>query len=458
MPDLRLWTCVLVSCGAVVVGGCGDDYPEVVGGAGGEGVGGVGGAGGVLTGGSAATGGSAGGSGGQGGSTATAPFEVTVTDFDGSAIEGAGVAVDLANDTRVEGLTDALGVVTLALPADVDADVVIAHKDGHSFVSIPIPLFGGSNAVGLGIGADPDTSSMIAVTGTASNMADPVNDRLIVVATPGTAFNEVGSTSYDVLVEANTDFTLMAFDLEAQFAGKDFLRTFHSNVVSSQTGVAAPVGIAVDFANPTALAGNFALSVTAPADASLVATGSLGIDVGSPTGPRGASTSCTHDAANGEFDCVGELWDSGAAADATSYSVAEQSVHEGGFGRSVFAQVAGGPASGLVSPNFPNPPDVIAPMGAGPHPVDTVVEYTVAAGGGAYDFVISNIFTEDRLVGVAFADQMGELRVPALPSSSNAAAHYEASMTINFFTCAEGPGNQCIAVGSETWEVSPPAN
>jgi len=453
MPGVRLRTFVLVSCGAVILGGCGDDFPEVV--VGGGGTGGAGAA--VGMGGSTGGSGAIGGSGGQGASASTVPLEVTLTDFEGNAIEAGGVAVDLADDSRVEGLTDAMGVVTLELPADIDASAVIAHKDGHSFVSIPAVLFGGNTSIELGLGVDTDASAMIAVTGNVSNMLDPVNDRLIVIATPGTGFSEVGATTYDVLVEPSTDFTLMAFDLDTQFTGLDFLRTFHSNVISAQTGIAAPVGIAVDFANPTALAGNFALSVTAPEDATLSTTGSLAIDVGSPIGPKGASTSCTHDAVNGRFDCVGDLWDSGSAADVTSYTVAEQSVHEGGYGRSVFAQVAGGPASGLVSPNFPNPPDVTAPTGAGPHSLDTVVEYTVATGGGAYEFVIANIFTEGRLVGIAFADPMGEMRIPALPSSSDA-AQYEASMTMNFFTCTQGPTNQCIGVGSETWEASPPAN
>jgi hypothetical protein len=110
--------------------------------------------------------------------------------------------------------------------------------------------------------------------------------------------------------------------------------------------------------------------------------------------------------------------------------------------------------------DFPNPPDVTAPTGLGPHPVDTLVQYTVAAGGGAYDAEVANITTEDgRLVGIAVPDtDQGELSVPTLPSTSDPATHYEASMRFMMFTCRGGPGGYCAGVGMESWEASPPAN
>lgn len=461
MRTLGLGAWVLVSCAAVAATGCGDDFPDQPAGGGGAGAtGGTGGAGNTGTGGSGATGGSAGGSGGMGGSggAATVPYEVTVFDFDNNLVEAAGVAIDLEDDTRVEGLTDATGVVMLELPADVDPDAIIAHKDGYSMVSLPFEVLGGTE-LDLFIGADPDLSGLVAVTGTASNMNDPVNDRLAVFASPGTFFNEVGQTAYDVLVPPSTDFRLLALDIETQITGQDFLRTFHSNVYSQQTGIAAPAVVDVDFANPTALSGTFTLSVTAPEDATLSSTGSLAIDVGSPMGPKGGSDLCVHDPVNDRFDCVGELWDSGAAADVVNYTVAEPAVHTGGYGRATFATVVGGPPSGLISPNFPNAPDVTAPTGAGPHPLDTVVEYSVAPGGGNYAFVLANVNAPDgRLIAITFADQAGEMRIPALPSSSDPNTLFEASMNMNFFTCTQGPTNQCIGVGSETWEASPPAN
>jgi len=454
MRQLSLWTGFLVCSAALAAAGCGDDDVDGTGGTGATGTGGS--TGGGATGGGG-TGGSAGGSGGAG--VETVAYELTVTDFDTNTIEGAGVAIDMMDGTRFEGTTDVDGVVTIDVPVDVEPDLYVAHKDGYNFVAVPFALYGGMKNIETSIGPDLDTSGDIQVSGNALNMADAGVSNFFVAATPGTIDGDEGATAYDLLVPPSTDFTLGAFETSFAQSGQDFMRTVHNVWFGIQSGVVAPATIDIDFADPAPASTPFAVSFTKPADATLATTGLAYMSTFSANGPAGGSTTCTHDGANGEYDCVGFTYDNGAATNETVYIVADDTRLTGGYGRDSVVFTSGGPPAGLVDLGFVNAPDVLAPSGAGPHPLDTPVEYSMAAGGGSFNIVIGQVFIPNgRIVGVVVADQMGGLRVPELPSTSDPNTQYEASMDFLLFACRNGAAGGCEAIGSEMWEVSPPAN
>jgi hypothetical protein len=106
---------------------------------------------------------------------------------------------------------------------------------------------------------------------------------------------------------------------------------------------------------------------------------------------------------------------------------------------------------------------VSTPTGSGPHPVDAPIEFSVPAGGGSYESVWAIVFgaddrvgAGDRIIGVVIADDSGKAHVPALPSGSDEAAHYEPEMRFQLATCRTTGGN-CSAVGGTQWKASPPS-
>lgn len=462
MRNFKLLTGILVCSAAALVVGCGDDGDTDGTGASGTGATGTGGStGGTGTGASGGSGGSAGGSGGAGGAGGnTVTYEVTVVDQDAATIEGAGFAIDLADGSRVEGLSDANGIVTLEVPADVDPDQCILHKDGYNFLAVPMALFNGNTELELSIFADLDQTGWLQVTGDGLNMADPGNSSFFVYAQPGTADGDEGITAYDILVPPSTDFTLGAVETSFSVTNQDLTRTFENIWFSQQTGIAAMATIDIDFADPDPASTPFALSVSAPtADTVLSTTGLMFINTNSQNGPAGGSTTCAFDGANDEYDCVGFNYDNGQPVSQTIYVVGEDERNSGGYGRQTVAIADGGPPGGNVDVQFVNVPDITSPAGAGPHPVDTPVEYDVAAGGGNFNVVVSVVNSPTgRAIGTIYADQMGGLQVPELPTGSDPATVWEASMNMELVTCRFAAAGGCNAIGSELWEASPPAN
>lgn len=372
-------------------------------------------------------------------------------------LEGAGVAIDLEDGTRVEGLSDANGEVTLSFPATTTWASAIAHQDGRNFVVFP----GGMFQEPIQFFLDPDgsdTTGMVTVSGTATNMNSNA-DLLAVIAQLASgrqvAFEQESVSMYELLIPADDDFTL-TFINGSPFApsGQDFTRTLQSYVTSQQTGINVDTTIDVDFATGIAPSGSFTTSLAKAADASLAANGFAIVNAASDNGFAGGSTSCVHDAVNDEYDCTGDLYDNGATVSSTFYVIMDKASPQEP-GRLVQAMVPGGPPSGLVDPDFPNPPTVTAPSGAGPHPVDTPMQYTIEAGGGAADFTLYNLSAVGgRFLGFAFLPE-GSFTIPALPSTSNAAAHFEATMRAAIFRCRVVSG-QCGAVGVQEWDASPP--
>lgn len=449
MQRLSSYLVVVASCAALAAVGCDDDDT------------GGGGTGGTTSQGGGGTGGAPGGSGGEGGGGGdTVSLDVTVVEFNGvTRIEGAGVAVDLSDSSRVEGVTDAQGEATLELPAGATIDFLIAHKDGYSFNGFAGSVLGTALQANFWLMAAEDTTSMLAVTGTATNMANPGTDYLQVAASAGTSFLEEGATAYDILVEPSMDFTLLAMDIGLPvISGQDVTRVFHSVVISEQTAITSAAVVDIDFATPTPSTTTFTTSLVLPADTVLATTGVAGINASTPNLWSGGTTTCTKNTT--AFDCTGEIWDVGAAITGSYYFVVTPEGMTSNYGRSVGAVSSSGPSVGTVDMQFPNPPDLTSPSGAGPHPVDTPVQYTVAAGGGDYDVVAVNINAEDgRLIGIAQPDQTaGEITIPALPSTSDPGTLYESSMTFQIFTCRSGSGGYCAATGNESWEATPPAN
>jgi len=449
------WFWVAICCG--VLTGCGDD---------GE-VGSTGGSGGAATGGGGANtggfgaGGTTGGAGGSGGAEPLT-YRVELTDDDNSPIEGAGVALDFVGGDRMEIATNASGVAIFVIASGTEPDIFVAHKDGYSFASIPVETLAELTNFGLLLTASPDLSAGMQLSGAVANMVDPLAGRLYVSAypdfgpaAPSSDFVGVGSTDYNVRVPEGQPFTLRAFETSLGFVGKDLTRSFDRAWSSEEAGIAAPTTIDIDLADPTPVSQPFSFTLAAPADAGLASTGVAIVDVRTAGGLMGGSTACLHDSATDTYQCDGITF-AGGAGSIADYVVGEETRIAGGYGRQTSVTLAGLP-TGIQSLSFLNPPDVSAPSGPGPHPVDTQVEFTVASGGGVSVFELANITAGSRLVGIAFAAPSGVLRVPALPSTSDSAAHYEDSMVFDLHTCSL-VGSTCIATGSETWEASPPAN
>jgi hypothetical protein len=319
------------------------------------------------------TGGSTSEGGAGGGGGAMSRFEGIVGDGTTSApLAGAGVALDLEDGTRLEAISDATGKVSIDYPAGTSWKTVIAHKDGYNFAFYAEGMF--AEPLQMFINPDADKSDYVKISGTATNMNDPVNDFLTVLVSPETppsfVFEEQGVTTYELLVPPSTDFTLGFLDIRRTVSGRDLSRVFHSVIYTEETGISADTVFDIDFSNGQAATGAFALSVAVPADATLASSGVALVNVGSSRGYSGGSTACVHDAANGEFDCTGSLYDNGATASVTAYLVGDAAFIDGEPGRFVQASSVGGPPSGLVDPGFPNPPTITSPSGAGPHPVD----------------------------------------------------------------------------------------
>jgi hypothetical protein len=227
-------------------------------------------------------------------------------------------------------------------------------------------------------------------------------------------------------------------------------------VLSNHAAITQPATIDIDFNVAQPSTTPFTTSLALPADTLLANSGVARVHVyNSANSWTGGYTSCNK--TNTTFDCAGDVYDLGAAVAVTIYTVYDPALLTGGYGRYVLARAYQGPSGGPVDMDFPNPPDVTAPTGAGPHPVDTLVQFSVAGNGGAYDSVVANIWEDGRLVGLAYSSQ-GELLVPPLPSTSDPSTHYEASMTFKLIVCRAGVGGSCMATGGETWEASQPAN
>lgn len=455
----QLVTLVAATCVGLAAGACGDDEGGTGGsGAGGQGAGGQG-AGGQGAGGG---GGAAGEAGQGGGGGDTVQVTVAVFDWEDQPLELAGVAVDMADDSRFEGLTDAQGEVVLALPAGVDVASMIAHKDGFSFFAIPGALLAGESYWEVAIGRDDDGSPMVDVSGNALNMADPANDWLLVHSSTFGSFTEKGTDAYSLQVPTGEAFTLVGVDFGTPIInGQDATRLWNSVVVMSNPPISASTTIDLDFASPTAPSTTFNTSFALPADAALATGGVAMIEAfAQPDVPLvlvGGSTSCTRGVDT--FDCDGQLWDVAGVAGATAYWVVEpahlSTLSAVFVGRFVQKWIQGEPIAGLVDGDVPNPPDVITPAGPGPHPLDTPVEFTIANGGGTYDYVLAQVNAGMRLVGMAFTHE-GRVCMPPLPSSSNPATVYESTMQFIVFTGRIEWGGIATAVGAQAWIATPP--
>jgi hypothetical protein len=444
MNERKRWTMWMVAGTALMLVACGDDTATTSQGGGGSSQGGAGGEG--------ATGGSGGEGATGGGGGATVDYTVTISNFANAPVAMVGVALDLSDGSRVEGLTDGDGMAAIPVPADITVDQITAHRDGYSFITAPTVLFMGQPPM-LAIQENTDTSGWITVSGTATSMNDPANDVLFVGSTLGFGTDGTGTDSYSLLLPPGEAFEFIAMDIDpASFNGGALARAFHSVRVLSQPALSANTTIDVDFSLGTAPTASFATSLTAPMDSALAMDGAALINVQAGTFAGGA-TLCTP---NGmQHDCVGEYWDLGQPL-TTVYLVGEQSLFETGVGRGALSFQAGGPAVGLVDNGFPNPPTVTSPSGAGPHPVKSTIEYTVQAGGPTYNAEVFNIFTDDRLVGIGFGDG-SMMRVPDLPSTSDEGAQFTGDgLTVQAFTCVAGTGGQCVKVGQQVWEATAP--
>jgi hypothetical protein len=435
---------------ALVAFGCGDDS--------GTGTGGGGTGGGPTTTGTGGTTTSTGGSGTGGGGT---QFSAVVFGGPGGGVtlEGAGVALDLDDGSRVEGVSHAMGEVSLTIPAGKAWTSVIGHKAGFNFVFVPKAL-NFQEPIQLGLAPDgSDKTGLVKLSGTATNMVSPTADIFSALVKTGTeefVFEQPGVSAYELFMRSGEDFTLTFLDGTIDIAGQSFSRTFNSYVTSQETAITADTVIDVDFSTGIAPSGSFTTSVKKPADATLAANGWMLMNVVSDNGFVGGSTACPHDGANGEFDCTGSIFDNGATASTTIYLSTDKSDITAA-GRGVNAIVIGGPPSGLADPQFPNPPTVTAPSGAGPFPVDTAMAYSTAAGGGAFDFTLYQLVDPTpggRVLGFGFLPP-GTFTVPDLPSTSDPAIHFEASMRVGLFNCRVSQG-QCVAVGFQEWDATPP--
>ncbi|MBW2527855.1 MAG: hypothetical protein JRI23_26980, partial [Deltaproteobacteria bacterium] len=249
------------------------------------------------TGGSGATGGTTStGVGGGGGGTSTETLTIIVwSEFGGTdPLEGAGVAVDLSDATRLEAVTDAQGEATIELPNGAQIEHLIAHKDGYSFFSYPASVLEEWTEARFWLMPDEDTSNMVAVSGNATNMNDSSTDILSVGASPGTGFDEEGVTAYDLLVESGEDFTLLAVDIgQPTVSGQDFTRVFHSVLFSSHSAITAAATVDLDFSASPLSNTAFTTQLALPADSVLATTGVAAINATSADHWAGGTTSCT---------------------------------------------------------------------------------------------------------------------------------------------------------------------
>jgi hypothetical protein len=426
MTGDKLWMGLVV--GLLVATGCSDDSePQTTSG---------GGSGGTTTSG----GGGEGGLGGQGGDTT---LTIVVQQWDGTPIEGAGVALDVGDSDRLEATSDGEGEVIFTGFDMASLVSVIAHKDGWTYAaasaayvaenvdveSEPVELFVGE--------IDP---TFVTVSGTATNMVDE-GHRLDITTHPVADNHRAVGPNWSVGVLPNKPFTLFAVEYIWDGAlPQGGAQTFVAWDQVDSPGVSSDDTMALDFGGTTTtqtLSGSFAK----PTNESLAVGGEAYVRTTTYDHGLGAflgaSTAIQVSQDDTAFDYDVEWIEIEGHSMVTSYSIRTRTPSDA-IKEFSSVTVDGPPTGGSQDLGLHNPPEITLA-----NFIDSPITWT-PAGGETYDFQFLHVKANNTPQGhyrVGAAET--EATIPALPSTSDPSQIFQGSMRVFVGNCT-GPRHRDV--------------
>ncbi|MBW2459785.1 MAG: hypothetical protein JRI68_35165 [Deltaproteobacteria bacterium] len=193
----KLW--VGLVAGLLVATGCSDDSDTQT----------------TSTGGTGGTTSSGGGEGGDGGQDGGDTLTILVQEWNGTPIEGAGVAIDVAGADRIEATSDAQGLVTVADFDMASLISIIGHQDGWTYSAASAAYVSetfdvASEPVVLNVTEIEPT--FVTLSGAATNMVDEGHGLDIGTTQPVDLGHQALGPNWSVGVRPNTPFTIFAVE------------------------------------------------------------------------------------------------------------------------------------------------------------------------------------------------------------------------------------------------------
>lgn len=388
-------------------------------------------------------GGAGGSTNGTGGTPTFQMVKVVVVEGPGQPVPLAGVGLDLKDGGRVDGQTDPSGVASFDGVSLADVTMLIAHKDGYTFAALDATVLNPTSPV---VRILPlDLSDGVAISGDFINTDGSEGNTVSVVPTvEGATFfsSDEDANAYSLTVPANTAFTLVALESsDAVINGQTLTASILNAWLRASEGVSQPTTMDVDFDGEYAIATtSLDVSFPAPPDASLAATGVGLVGVIAPSG-FGVGGTVSSEIDGADHHVTVEWVPIGGALTTRYLSLVED-------GPASLVSTTGGPISDVANIAWVATPYLDTAVA--PHALHDEIHWTLSAGGSP-DLMFFSVFDADGALGsVAMRPEADGIRVPALPASSNAAAHFDREQVQGaLFSCGLQPQQGCTRLARD---------
>ena len=380
------------------------------------------------------------GSGGTGGGEELVSFSMYVFQGPNQPVVGAGVVLDLGDDGRVESLSDPSGAAFFEDVPLAKITAAIAHKDGYTFSAVDVaiinPQFPVLQIVPLGGPGGLEVSGeLLNVDGTAGNN---VGVGVTIEGSIGFSSDE-GDDSYAVTVPAGAPFTLYSIEsAEPVFDGQSFSNSYVNAWMLDVDALSEDTTIDIDFAGGQSVTPDeLAVSFPIPDDQDLAENGSGAVQVVAPSGALlgGTVASDINNAGDG-FEATVQWLSPTSTELRTRYLVFIED------GPVTLVTTDGGPIANAGTLDFVATP-YLTDAGA-PHGLHDSLSWSLSDG-DTPDSVIMTVFDDEGGLGnVIVPANAPSVRVPELPDSSDADAHFDGvDLQAVVFSCGFVMGEGC---------------
>jgi hypothetical protein len=346
----------------------------------------------------------------------------------GAAIEGLGVAVDVASGGREESTTDGAGTVRFGVDV-ADVTGVVAHAPGYRFEALSgdrlreevRPSSDGTPTLDWVVAGAPP-SSFVTVSGLALHMESADHGLSVTATSPDSTYYQVFRTSppqeWSIQVPGGMPFKLIGFEwVQGVMLPGGSRRGVVGWTVTESDALHGDATIDLDFAHRTTPVRAFG-AMALPDDADLAAHGHgyLTVETENLAGLLGpaATIELAPDGASYEYDARWiELPDE---VPRTRYTVTAP----GGV-TEVEAALPGPPSSGHVDPRWLSPVTITEPtadLRQGPHDAITWRLPVSGSEGARQNHVRFETPDGEYLGGMSLARDETEATLPALPATS----------------------------------------
>lgn len=351
-----------------------------------------------------------------------------VNDPEAGPVEGITVAVDTTDGERLEAVSGADGFAVFELEIERFA-TAIAHADGWNFVAVTADAVVPDYAPGYALSAFPmwtlTTAARLPVNAGGSEvmvsgaLLNRVGDNPVVVRATTSYdefFEEDGPTEYELGVPSGQDFSLIAFEFEADEnwgEDREISEVLLACAVVDQPALSAAATVDIDFADAVAVQ-SFEGNVLAPADTILAEQGYLYAIVWAGEAYMGFSPSTAPGADGASYDFRIEYVDVAGYTPDTRLSI------DGPDGSTSTIWIEGGlPAEGAQDLGLVAPPRRTEPSGSGPFDWGQAISWTPSPDADANLLYFADI----GQIGLAWTGS-GEVEfaLPELPSTSTSLA------------------------------------